>query len=110
MEAQLEQIPTHGTVNLTIQVSAAMNYSPVVARRLVSRFVANEVGYLLRGGEPKLVAGTRLVWRVPVLLALPKRRITGEVGTIDVDVETGQLLITPQQIDAMIANGERFAA
>lgn len=90
MEATLEQIPRTGKVDLTIQVSATINYSAEVARRLAGRFVANEIGYLLRCGDPKLVVSERLYWRVPIILALPTTGPIGTVGTIDVDVETGQ--------------------
>jgi hypothetical protein len=35
---------------------------------------------------------TRLLWRVPVILALPTPGRLGQVGTVEVDVQTGQVL------------------
>jgi len=110
MEATLEQIPRTGKVELTIQVSATINYSAEAARRLAGRFVANEIGYLLRCEDPKLVVAERLYWRVPITLAFPTTGPVGTVGTIDVDVETGQLSITPEQIAEITRHAESLAA
>jgi len=98
MEAVVEQIPQTGTIQFTIQISAQHNYSAKAARRMVRRFVADEIGYLLRAGEPTLVIGEQICWRVPVMLALPNAGPVGTVGSIRVDVETGQLLVTPDEI------------
>ena len=110
MEAELEQIPSSGTMNLTIQVSTTFNFSALAAKRKVGRFVADEIGYLLRAGEPKLVVGQRMVWRVPVTLALPTAGDIGQTGEIDVDVDTGKLNLTPELIHSIAQNGERLAA
>ena len=48
MKATLEKIPQTGKLSLTIEVSADINYSADAARRLVGRFIANEISYLLR--------------------------------------------------------------
>lgn len=109
MDALLEQLPRSGHIQLTIQVSAQFNYSSQAAQRRVNRFVADEIGYLLRGGEPALVVSERMLWRVPVLLALPTTGPLGQVGSIDVDVETGQIAVTPDQIAAISHNAEDLA-
>lgn len=101
METVFQQIPQTGDITLTIQISAPFNYSAVAARRLVNRFVADEISYLLRTEEPVLVASERIVWRVPVTLAFPDAGTVGQVGTVDVDVENGRLLLTPAQIEAI---------
>ncbi len=94
MEATIEQLPHAGQIQLAIQVSANMDYSASAARRMVGRFLADEIGYLLRAGEPTLVVAEHICWRVPALLAFPETGPVGTVGTVDVDVQTGQLYIT----------------
>lgn len=94
-----EQIPQVGDIELTIQIKARFNYSAVVAKRLVRRFLADEISYLLRVGEPTLVATERFVWRVPVLLAYPDYGEIGQIGDVDVDVEDGRLLLETTQIE-----------
>lgn len=98
MEALVEQIPQTGNIQLTFQISARFNYSAVAAQRLVRRFVADEISYMLRADSPVLVAATRVVWRVPIVLALPTYGAVGQVGSIDVDIETGSFLVTSSQI------------
>jgi len=109
MEAIVEQIPRSGQMEFTIQVSANVHFSAEAARRLVSRFVANEIAYLLRGGSPTLIVADRVRWRVPVLLTLPSHGIVGPVGSIDVDVETGEFTITPDEIHLIKENAEQKA-
>lgn len=101
LEAVIEQIPQTGDIQLTIQITARFNYSAAAAQGLVRRFVADEISYLLRVGEPTLVAAERIVWRVPVFLAYPGIGRVGQVGTVDVDVEDGRLLLSSGQIEAI---------
>lgn len=68
------------------------------------------ISYLLRAGEPNLVLGQRLYWRVPIELALPDRGVVGVAGTLDIDVETGQILATPEAIAEITRHAERLAA
>ncbi len=110
MEASMEQIPRFGKVEFTIQVSGHIHYSAEAARRAVGRFVAGEIAYLLRSGEPSLVMTERIVWRVPVDLTLPSHGVVGTVGQIDVDVETGELDVTPEMIRRIQENAEQKAA
>ena len=110
MEAMVEQIPHTGQMQLTIQVSANVNYSARAAQRIVGRFVADEIGYLLRSGEPTLVVSDRICWRVPIILAFPTTGPVGTVGTIDVDVETGQLLVDSEQTAEITRHAQDLAA
>lgn len=87
----------------------SQNYSAKSAQRIVGRFVADEISYLLRAGEPDLVVSKRLYWRVPVQLASPDRGIVGAVGTIDVDFETGQIVVTPKGLAQIAAQARRLA-
>jgi hypothetical protein len=91
-------------------VSANVNYSAAAARSIVGRFVANEIGYLLRASEPTLVVFDRIRWRVPVTLAYPGHGVVGTAGTLDVDVETGQLNVTPAQLSAITQHATDLAA
>lgn len=110
MEAVIEAIPQTGDIRLTIEVSAKQNFSARSAQKIVRRFVADEISYLLRAGEPTLVLSKRLYWRVPVQLAFPDRGMIGTAGTLDVDVETGQILATPDDIAEITRHAERLAA
>ncbi len=107
MEATIEQIPRSGQVEFTLQVTAKVHYSAEAARRLVGRFAANEISYLLRSSEPSLVMSEHIVWRVPVLFASPCWGSVGSVKYIDVDVQTGELMITLELIQKIQATPPR---
>lgn len=98
VETLVEQLPRTGRLQFSVHVSADLNFSATAARRRAGRFVADEISYLMRGGEPNLVIADRIYWRVPILLTFPGRGSAGSVGVIDVDVETGQLRVTPELI------------
>lgn len=100
MDAQLDTLtlPRSGRVEVNINLSADVHVTATMARRRVSRLVISEIGNLLYGGEPSLVVGERISWRVPVLLAYPDTGLVGQAGALDVDVETGEILVTPEQL------------
>ncbi|MCL4867985.1 MAG: hypothetical protein KJ063_03365 [Anaerolineae bacterium] len=110
MEAIIEQLPRSGQMEFMIHVSTNIHFSAEAARRLVGRFAANEIAYLLRGGEPTLIVAERVCWRVPVLLTLPGQGIVGPVGQIDVDVETGEIIISSEDIRLIQEYAEQKAA
>jgi hypothetical protein len=55
------------------------------------------------------VAGRRLLWRVPVWLALPTTGPLGQVGTLDVDAQTGEILFTRQILEEIAERGNALA-
>jgi hypothetical protein len=91
-----------GQVRVDIRIEADLNVSAFVARQKVTGYVLDHVSDHMAGDEPSLVVdGERFLWRVPVYLAvLPQGRL-GQVGTIDVDAQTGQLLVTDKLIEEM---------
>ena len=109
MQASLEGIPQSGQVRIDISVTAQMNYTSYAARHKVNGFVLSEISYMLHAGEPVLQVGNRLRWRVPVILSLRSKGDIGEVGHIEVDVETGQLNVTPALIQEIDVRSEALA-
>jgi len=73
------------------------------ARRKVSAWLIQEVGNLLMGGEPRYIAGERPVWRVPVVVSYGRR---GEAAFVDVDAQSGALLVNEQTPQEIMANVE----
>lgn len=79
--------------------------SAFVARQKVTGYMLDHVSDHMAGDEPSLVVdGERFLWRVPVYLAvLPQGRL-GQVGAVDVDAQSGQLLVTRELIEEMHRN------
>lgn len=98
VQLDLSSLPQSSQVDVNIHVSASLRVTAAEARRRVSRLVISEIGNLLYGGEPSLVVGERICWRVPVVLSYPDSGPVGQVGTLDVDVDTGAVLAIPGQL------------
>ena len=98
-------------VHIDIRIQADLNVSAYVARRQVTGYLVDNVSDHLSGETPDLVVdGERLLWRVPVVLYLTSRGKVGQVGTIDVDAQTGQLQTTPSLIEDIEHRAHQLAA
>jgi hypothetical protein len=111
MLLELEQLtlPAQANVKIEVSVTSTINVTAKIAQRKVSKLLLDQVGNLLYGEQPNLVAGQRLLWRVPVYLGLPTTGCVGQVGTIDVDAQTGELLFTQQILDEIGERGDALA-
>ncbi|WP_374689230.1 hypothetical protein [Promineifilum sp.] len=100
MEAELStiQFPAQADVRIEISVAAHLGITAQSAQRKVSKLLLDHVGNLLYGEAPNLVAGARLLWRVPVWLSSPARGPVGQVGVLDVDAQTGEVLYSPESL------------
>lgn len=102
--------PEQGRLDININLSADIHTTSVLARRNVSTYVTHYIADLLHGDTPNLVWREQGVfWRVPVVLSSPSKGRIGVVGSIDVDVQTGDLLITDELIRTIEVEAERLA-
>ena len=101
MEAELStvQLPAQADVRIEISIAAHLGITSQSAQRKVSKLVLDQLGNLLYGETPNLVAGSRLLWRVPVWVSSPVNGPIGQVGTLDVDAQTGEVLYSQEQLD-----------
>ncbi len=106
MASIVESLPKTGRLEVDIKVKADINISAYAARQKVNGFVLSDISYMMHAGDPTLVLAERICWRVPIILSLTSQGDVGEVGTIDVDVETGQMRVTPQLIAEINARAE----
>jgi hypothetical protein len=103
-------LPQIGRLDLNIRISAIVNLSAEDARRQVNRFVQREISYLMRGEWPSLVVADHVYWRVPIVLSFPSFGAIGNVGSIDVDVTTGELQTGPGVIEEIQRRAQDLAA
>jgi len=111
MNVEVEEIALPAPVEVKVELSltAQVNITDFTAQRKVSKLLLDHVGNLLFGERPSLVVGRRLLWRVPVWLALPTSGPLGQVGTLDVDAQTGEVLFTQRILDAIAERGNALA-
>ena len=101
VELDVSNLPPASQLDVHLHIAAPLRVTASEARRCVTRLVASELGNLLYGGEPTLTVGERILWRVPVLLAYPDSGPVGHAGTLGVDVETGAVLGSQEQLNAI---------
>ena len=109
MVSLLESLPQTGRLEVDIKVKADISISDYAAKQKVNGFVLSDISYMTHAGDPTLVLAERIYWRVPVILSLTSRGDVGEAGAIDVDVETGQMHVTPRLIAEISARAEALA-
>lgn len=111
MDVELSELklPAQAEVKIELSVTAQINVTAQTAQRQVTKLLLDQVGNLLYGERPSLVAGERLLWRVPVWLAIPTTGPLGQVGTLDVDTETGEILFTQNLLDEIAERGNGLA-
>ena len=94
-------LPRSGRLEMNVHLSADIHITAAMAQRRVSRLAISEIGNLLYGAEPSLIVGKRICWRVPVMLAYPDTGPVGPVGALDVDIETGEILVSSEKLTEM---------
>jgi hypothetical protein len=102
-------LPAQAAVKIELSITATINITDVTAQRKVSKLLLDEVGTQLYGERPSLVAGQRLLWRVPVWLGLPTLGPVGQLGTLAVDAQTGEILFTQTLLDDIAERGDALA-
>jgi hypothetical protein len=111
MSVILNQLPhsDHG-VQVDIHITADLNISAYVARRQVTTYLIDQVSDHLCGEDPELIVdGERFLWRVPVALYLTAAGRVGQVGTLDIDAQTGQLQTKPELLTAIERRAHELA-
>ncbi len=102
--------PDRGWMDVQVRLTANIQVTAETARRRVSVFVGNEIADLSHGETPAMVVSdVGVYWRVPVALSSRSWGRIGQVGAIDVDVETGKLRVDERIITEIEHNAERFA-
>lgn len=102
-------LPVPAEVKIEFSLTAQVNVTDLIAQRRVSKLLLDQVGNLLYGERPSLVMGRRLLWRVPVWLGLPTTGPLGQVGTLDVDAQSGEILFTQKILEEIAERGDELA-
>ena len=81
---------------------AEIRVSPESARRRANSFLTLNVAMEFSPGDPVLIYGERLLWRMPVHLLIPGIGAVSTVGAIEVDAITREVVsLSTQQIAQM---------
>lgn len=104
MTVILEQInvPESGVVRIHVDQTAEIRISAAEAQKVARRWVREYVSMMMSADRPTLTLAENIVWRVPITFATTHLGTVGKVGTIDVDVQTGQIIDTTEHQQAML--------
>lgn len=85
------------TLKNSLAAASRIRIDAQTASRMVTRWVVDNVGNMLCGEAPLLInASEKFYWRVPVVLGSTNGGVLRQAGTVDVDTETGILLVDDQ--------------
>jgi hypothetical protein len=84
-------IPEKGTLEINVHRTIEINITAEQARKRVNFWLMDRVSYMMGAETPTLVAGERVVWRVPVYISFSQAGKAGNIGNVDVDVQTGEM-------------------
>lgn len=101
--------PVTERLSLHIHADVQINISDTQAQHNITQYVHSKISSQMHGKSPILVLGSRVYWRVPIHLTFPFIGDAGQVGAIDVDVETGQAEITEALIQEIECHAEDIA-
>jgi hypothetical protein len=101
-------IPERGTFQ--IQETVTIRVSAAEAKRQVDRWLLHEVNSQMGAEQPILVVGERSVWRVPVYWSAPHVGHVGIVGSVAVDVLSGEMDDSAQRKAEFIQRAQDLAA
>jgi hypothetical protein len=102
-------LPTESSLDINIRVTQPLNVTSFSARQRVTQYVMQELSTQLGGDTPELIVGERVYWSVPVVFTLPGKGVLGRVGTLRIDVGTGELLTDPSTEQEMMRHAEQLA-
>lgn len=108
IEIEQISIPDASEVKVELTLTSKVNFTALASQRRVSKLMLEQVG-LFYGEQPNLVISNRLLWRVPVWLSMPTTGPLGQVGSIDVDAQTGEILYTPEMLADIKERGRYLA-
>lgn len=83
-------LPKTGHVELNLSFDIVI--SAEAAKRQVNKWLMEEVSTQLGADTPTLIVGRRTVWRVPAHISFPHAGRFDNVGFVEVDAATGELL------------------
>lgn len=103
-------LPKKGMVDLCINWSFEIAVTIEEARQKVDGWLLDEVSTMIGAGEPLLVVdGKSVVWRVPAVFTTPHLGEVGTAGTVEINVQTGELLNIDLAKEAILQGAQELA-
>jgi hypothetical protein len=98
-------------LQLEVKLSVTLGLTAEQARRKVIRFFMDEVSLLIHPQTPLLVVADqdKIFWRFPLVFSMGLRGKLGQVGEVDVDAQSGKLLLNDGLLREIVAHARLLA-
>jgi hypothetical protein len=99
------------SLQLDLKVSTRLGISAIQAKRKLARFLIDEISLFVGPEDPILVLADKrkILWRFPIELTLGRQGWLGQVGTVDIDAQSGDLLINDELLMELKTNARLLA-
>lgn len=101
-------VPEIGRLSVHVHADVQINIAATEARHRVTQFVHQKISSQMHGETPMLILSERTYWRVPVHLTFPSLGDVGSIGSIDVDVETGEAITNEEVVHQLEHHAEEI--
>ncbi len=101
--------PETGPVEIQVSHSFTISISAEQAQRAVNRWLMMEVSMSFIAEPPTLALASSAIWRVPVAYTASHIGRVGLAGTVDVDVNTGEIFDSPEVRESIFAKARSMA-
>ena len=99
---------THDEENLRLEVniSTTLGITAGQARRKLTRYLMDNLSLFITPASPLLVVMSpeKILWRFPIVLAMGHHGQLGQVGEVDVDAHSGEILLSDILLEEIRAN------
>lgn len=94
-----------------VNISTTLGITAGRARRKLTRYLMDNLSLFITPTSPLLVVVSpeKILWRFPVVLAMGHHGQIGQVGEVDVDAHSGQILLSDTLLEEINANAHRLA-
>jgi hypothetical protein len=109
-------LPQAGAIELHLNYTFDLNITAAEARQRVHAWLVDHVSYMICAGEPTLVLRSMessegsARWRVPAILTATHLGDVGIVGSVDVDVASGEMGDLAHSREKILEGAQRLAA
>ncbi len=98
-------------LQLDVNISLTLDLTAAQARRKLTRFFMDEVSLFINPQDPLLVVVDQetILWRFSIIFSMGRRGKLGQLGEVDVDARSGELLLDDKLLEEIKTNARSLA-
>lgn len=103
--------PEKGQFAIDVQQVVDVKLSADEAQKRCRIWLMDEINMGFVSGTPEFMIGEdgRAVWHIPIIRTAPHVGHVGEVGHVDMDVQTGEIVVEDDEIEMWYVRGDKLS-